>query len=90
MKTAANLLRSKAHQSVHTVTPEASVFDALKLMADKNIGALLVMAKLNATGKKMLKSKRAKRKVTATVSIDEGGVKTKVTLKFTLQGGNTK
>ena len=43
MKTAANLLRSKAHQSVYTITPEASVFDALKLMADKNIGALLVM-----------------------------------------------
>jgi len=43
MKTAANLLRSKAHQSVHTITPEASVFDAIQLMADKNIGALLVM-----------------------------------------------
>ena len=28
MKTAANLLKSKAHQSVHTITPEASVFDA--------------------------------------------------------------
>ena len=36
MKTAANLL-SKAHQSVHTITPEASVFDAIKLMAEKNI-----------------------------------------------------
>ena len=43
MKTAANLLKSKAHQSVHAVAPGASVFDALKLMADKNIGALLVM-----------------------------------------------
>ena len=43
MKTAANLLKSKAHQSVYTITPEASVFDALKLMADKNVGALLVM-----------------------------------------------
>ena len=43
MKTAAHLLRSKAHQAVHTTTPEASVFDAIKLMADKNIGALLVM-----------------------------------------------
>jgi len=43
MKTAANLLKSKAHQSVHTIAPEASVFDAIKLMADKNIGALLVM-----------------------------------------------
>jgi CBS domain-containing protein len=26
------------------VTPEASVFDALKLMADKNIGALLIVS----------------------------------------------
>jgi CBS domain-containing protein len=43
MKTAANLLKLKAHQSVHTITPEDSVFDAIKLMADKNIGALLVM-----------------------------------------------
>ena len=43
MKTAANLLKSKAHQSVHTIPPEASVFDAIKLMADKNIGALVVM-----------------------------------------------
>ena len=43
MKTAANVLKSKDLQSVHTITPEASVFDAIKLMADKNIGALLVM-----------------------------------------------
>jgi len=43
MKTAAHLLRSKAHQSVYTITPEASVFDAVQLMADKDIGALLVM-----------------------------------------------
>ena len=43
MRTAADLLKSKAHQAVHTITPGASVFDALKLMADKNIGALLVM-----------------------------------------------
>ena len=43
MKTAANVLKSKDLQSVHTIAPEASVFDAIKLMADKNIGALLVM-----------------------------------------------
>lgn len=42
MKTAADLLKSKAHQSVHTITLAASVFDAVKLMADKDIGALLV------------------------------------------------
>ena len=50
MKTAAHLLKSKAHQSVHTITPEASVFDALKLMADKSIGSLLVMEGENIVG----------------------------------------
>ena len=43
MKTAANILKSKPDQTVHTITPTASVFDAVKLMAEKNIGALLVM-----------------------------------------------
>ena len=41
MKTAADVLKSKAHQAVHTITSGALVFDALKLMADRNIGALL-------------------------------------------------
>jgi CBS domain-containing protein len=43
VKTAADLLRSKPHQSVYTVAPAASVFEAIRLMADKNVGALLVM-----------------------------------------------
>ena len=43
MKTAADVLKSKPHQSVYTIPPAASVLDALKLMADKDIGALLVM-----------------------------------------------
>ncbi|HTX20268.1 MAG TPA: CBS domain-containing protein [Candidatus Aquilonibacter sp.] len=30
--------------TVWTISPEATVFDAIQLMADKNIGALLVMA----------------------------------------------
>ena len=42
MKTAADLLKAKAHQSVFTITPADSVFDAVKLMSEKNIGALLV------------------------------------------------
>ncbi|MFN7085484.1 MAG: CBS domain-containing protein [Burkholderiales bacterium] len=42
MKTVRQLLQSKG-STVHAITPEASVFDALKLMADKNIGALLVL-----------------------------------------------
>lgn len=43
MTTAANVLKSKADSTTYTITPEASVFDAVKLMAEKNIGALLVM-----------------------------------------------
>jgi len=43
MKTAVEILKSKAKQAVHSIAPGDSVFDAVKLMADKNIGALLVM-----------------------------------------------
>ena len=43
MKTAAQILGSKPDQTIHTITPAASVYDALKLMADKNVGALLVI-----------------------------------------------
>lgn len=43
MKTAAQILQSKPSQAVHAIMPVASVFDAVKLMADKGIGALLVM-----------------------------------------------
>ena len=50
MKTAANILKSKPDQTVHTITPTASVFDAVKLMAEKNIGALLVLEGENVVG----------------------------------------
>ena len=43
MKSVAEVLRSKPEQAVYTIAPSASVFDAVKLMADKGIGALLVM-----------------------------------------------
>ena len=42
MTAVAKILQSKADATVHTIAPTASVFDALKLMADKGIGALLV------------------------------------------------
>ena len=42
MKTVAELLRSKPDHNVFTVPPTASVYDAVKLMAEKNIGALLI------------------------------------------------
>ncbi|RRV05334.1 CBS domain-containing protein [Pseudomonas sp. v388] len=45
MTTVAQLLKLKAeqHQQVHTIGPEQMVLDALRLMADKNIGALPVV-----------------------------------------------
>ncbi len=43
MKTAADILKSKPHQTIFTIAPTASVFDALKLMAVKDVGAVLVM-----------------------------------------------
>lgn len=42
MKTVKQLLQEKGHK-VTTIDPEASVFDAMQLMAANNIGALLVM-----------------------------------------------
>ncbi len=42
MKTVSQLLQGKGG-SVWSVSPESSVFDALKMMAEKNVGALLVM-----------------------------------------------
>lgn len=43
MSTVAQLLRSKG-SSVVTIGPQATIFDALTLMAEKNIGALVVTA----------------------------------------------
>ena len=42
MKSVAHILKSKPDATVYTVAPTASVFDALKLMAEKSIGALVV------------------------------------------------
>jgi CBS domain-containing protein len=42
MKTVQSLLQVKGN-AVWTIAPNASVFEALKLMADKNVGALLVL-----------------------------------------------
>ncbi len=43
MKTAGELLRTKPDQRVYSIAPTDSVYNALELMAQKNIGALLVM-----------------------------------------------
>jgi CBS domain-containing protein len=43
MTAVADILKSKTSSAVHTIAPTDSVLDALRLMADKGIGALLVM-----------------------------------------------
>ncbi len=43
MTTAADIVKSKADTAVYTIGPAASVADAVTLMAQKNIGALLVV-----------------------------------------------
>lgn len=43
MLTAGQILQSKSHQTIHAVTPDTSVLDAVRTMTDKRIGALLVM-----------------------------------------------
>ena len=43
MTTVAEILKSKADPTVYTIGPDASVFEALGVMAQKNIGALVVV-----------------------------------------------
>lgn len=43
MTTVAQILEAKPDHVVHTIAPSASVFEALRLMADQNIGALVVV-----------------------------------------------
>ena len=43
MQTVSHILRSKSNQVVHHVAPNAPVKDALKLLAEKGVGALMVM-----------------------------------------------
>ena len=41
MTTVVDILKSKADFAIYTIGPAATVFDAVKLMAEKNIGALV-------------------------------------------------
>ena len=43
MTTVAQIIASKPDKNIYRTSPEASVFDAVKLMAEKSIGAVLVM-----------------------------------------------
>jgi CBS domain-containing protein len=43
MQSVAHILKSKQNQTIHTIAPDATVLQALTLMAEMGIGALLVM-----------------------------------------------
>lgn len=43
MTSVTQILNAKRDRAVYSIQPEATVFDAVKLMADKNIAALLVL-----------------------------------------------
>jgi CBS domain-containing protein len=43
MSNVTHILNSKHDHTLHTITPTASVFEAVRLMAEKNIGALVVL-----------------------------------------------
>jgi CBS domain-containing protein len=43
MKTARQLLQEKSRQAIFSVPPNSTVYQALQLMAEKDIGAVLVM-----------------------------------------------
>jgi CBS domain-containing protein len=43
MKTVADILKAKPHSTVHCIWPTATVLEAISLMADKGVGALVVV-----------------------------------------------
>ena len=49
MRSVKDILREKGTQ-VYSISPDAKVYDALQLMADKNVGALMVMEGDTAAG----------------------------------------
>ncbi len=50
MNTVAQILGSKPDRAVYTMEPTASAHEAVRLMADKNIGALLVVERGQVVG----------------------------------------
>jgi CBS domain-containing protein len=50
MTTVANILKSKPIQTVHTIEAAASALEAVKRMAEANIGALVVLDKEQVVG----------------------------------------
>ncbi|HWW04747.1 CBS domain-containing protein [Collimonas sp.] len=50
MKTVAQILKTKQNQAVYTISPAAKVLDAVKMMAEKSVGALLVTEQEKVVG----------------------------------------
>lgn len=50
MKTVAEILRAKPHAAVYSVSPDTTVLEAVKLLAEKGIGALVVLDKGRLVG----------------------------------------
>ena len=50
MTIVSDILKSKSSNAIHSIAPGDSVLDALKLMAEKGIGALLVIEGKNIVG----------------------------------------
>lgn len=50
MKTVAQILKAKPDMVVHTISPDALVYDAVKLMAERGIGAVVVADGENIVG----------------------------------------
>ena len=50
MTTVAQVLKDKAYKEIYTITPDATVLEAISLMAEKSIGALVVTHEGNVVG----------------------------------------
>ncbi len=50
MPTVSDLIRMKSNHEIWSISPDATVFDALRVLAEKNVGALLVMSGENIEG----------------------------------------
>lgn len=50
MKPVGDILKSKGSHKVHTISPDSSVLDAIRSMAEHGIGALVVMENDNIVG----------------------------------------
>lgn len=50
MPTAADVLRAKNSSETYQIAPDTSVYEAIRLMSDKGIGALVVMQKNGLVG----------------------------------------